>query len=912
MATKIKRSLFIGLGGTGMTALLHTKRMFIDTYGEVPPMVGFLGIDTDGDWYSRDLVSKYGRVILEPNEQLPILVLDAQPIYKVHQDRFAWLPEKNLKALTSMKLGAGMIRTNGRFAFTVNYDDVKVKLMDVLNRITSASHISNTDYELLGAADVEIHMVFSVAGGTGSGIFLNMAYAIKEVAPGCKLMGYAVLPDVFRAMSGTTMGRVKANGYAAIEDLDWFMHLTMGSEPHELLYIRGSQLASQRPFNSVVFIDNKNRNNDSYDHVDKLTEMISLALVTAAGQLSQASASVNDNLEKCIRDGEMDIEGKMAWAGGMGASEIVFRGEDLSDIYAIKAANFVIDNMLNTGQDVDAIVNSWIDSPEVKIRENNGFDNVIDFMLDKNPKFGMGTINEAQNAQAEIDGYVASSMPKDDDLTERCNELQERVRNEFHKLMVTEINKPCGVGSVEKILVRLKAQFDIMMREMRQEREQMLQREPQQVEAIKAAVNDVKEYDSRFFKRTITLEEKKQQAMSCAYDLVVTRREIKRRDMAIQFYTFMNVMINDAMAHVAAVRQKLEGVYRDNAERLSVIQNRIDSDNQLFQIDLAQNYVTQIRLNTEEVNINDLLNSIPGSERFYSIASKNNNEVAQTIYDYTKGLNGSRRWSGMTIEQIFDEMSESDFNNLVDIALRKSMPLFTYNHQGYMPTKQPTDIYFLGIPSKNCRFNKAFVKGRVKGVSEVDESIIGMKNRVIIYRQIGVVPAYAISAVPSCKIEYDNSTADSHIDALLTTRMVREEYSLMPSRAADNTLDFWVKGIIFGLIRNDGECYYYKDVDNSDAALDDFWIKLSPYRDDSYSMFRRVCKSVESQYEQHFNGLQREKGDAYLRSIIDDAKANYLVKYSQIMMPKDEIKKKGNEAVARLITDEINYVTKQL
>ena len=49
MATKIKRSLFIGLGGTGMTALLHTKRMFFDTYGEVPPMIGFLGIDTDGD-----------------------------------------------------------------------------------------------------------------------------------------------------------------------------------------------------------------------------------------------------------------------------------------------------------------------------------------------------------------------------------------------------------------------------------------------------------------------------------------------------------------------------------------------------------------------------------------------------------------------------------------------------------------------------------------------------------------------------------------------------------------------------------------------------------------------------------------------------------------------------------------------
>ena len=95
MATKIKRSLFIGLGGTGMTALLHTKRMFFDTYGEVPPMIGFLGIDTDGDWYKRELVSKFGNVKLEPNEQLPILVNDAAPIYKVNQERFTWIPEEN-------------------------------------------------------------------------------------------------------------------------------------------------------------------------------------------------------------------------------------------------------------------------------------------------------------------------------------------------------------------------------------------------------------------------------------------------------------------------------------------------------------------------------------------------------------------------------------------------------------------------------------------------------------------------------------------------------------------------------------------------------------------------------------------------------------------------------------------------
>lgn len=122
MATKIKRCLFVGLGGTGMKTLLNTKKLFMDTYGEVPPMIGFLGLDTDGGAYKKTLQSKYGEVKLNPNEQLPIYVENARPIFDVNRDHMTWLPEKNQYALTSMKLGAGQVRTNGRFAFTVNCD----------------------------------------------------------------------------------------------------------------------------------------------------------------------------------------------------------------------------------------------------------------------------------------------------------------------------------------------------------------------------------------------------------------------------------------------------------------------------------------------------------------------------------------------------------------------------------------------------------------------------------------------------------------------------------------------------------------------------------------------------------------------------------------------------------------------
>ena len=62
MATNIRRSLFIGIGGTGINAILNTKKMFLDTYGEVPPMVGFLGIDTDkGEFEKQRVMTRNGK-----------------------------------------------------------------------------------------------------------------------------------------------------------------------------------------------------------------------------------------------------------------------------------------------------------------------------------------------------------------------------------------------------------------------------------------------------------------------------------------------------------------------------------------------------------------------------------------------------------------------------------------------------------------------------------------------------------------------------------------------------------------------------------------------------------------------------------------------------------------------------------
>lgn len=45
MKVRLNRCLFIGLGGTGVNSILKTKENYQKMLAEVPPIIGFLGLD---------------------------------------------------------------------------------------------------------------------------------------------------------------------------------------------------------------------------------------------------------------------------------------------------------------------------------------------------------------------------------------------------------------------------------------------------------------------------------------------------------------------------------------------------------------------------------------------------------------------------------------------------------------------------------------------------------------------------------------------------------------------------------------------------------------------------------------------------------------------------------------------------
>ena len=912
MATKIKRCLYVGLGGTGMNALLHTKKMFVETYGEVPPMIGFLGIDTDGDAYKKELPSKYGPVSLAPNEQTPIQVEDAQAAYVTSRQHFGWVHPDNVFALTSMTKGAGQIRSNGRFALTCNFENLTNKVKDAVSRITDASIRTNPKYDADFVGDVEVHMVFSMSGGTGAGTFINMAYVIREALGKCKVTGYAVLPDVFESMSQYGMERVKPNTYGSIVDLDYFMHLS-GTEGFQFDYVTSTQDIKSRPFSAFFFIDNRNKGGDSYSNIDQLAEMISLALVTSSGELSGSVDSVTDNVEKSIMNGDGTVGNKRAWVSGMGACEILFRGQDMCEINALKNAQRIIQRMLSSCLDANMIVNNWIDSPEVNIRENGGSenDNVIDFLLPKKPKYPLEDIDDDQAAEGSVNAYIEAVRPKDEEVQNKVIELKERVLAELHRLVVNSINQECGVGLAKDVLDGLQSQVDLFLSEMNGEKVSLTEVQPRLQNAVKVTSADLKDVSGRFFKKKSTVEDLRQGVCEAGMALAINIREIKRRDGAITFFSALLQAINEEKLKLNNIENKLKAVNAAFINKISALQNNVSRNNAAsFQIDLAKQAVNTIGINDEEIQIVDFLGRLPYKEKFYEIDTKPTDEIEKALLDYTLTLPTAKKWAKTTIDDVMKKMDKDnpdELNRILRMALSKASPLLSINTRGVVGYRVAHFTY-VGVPMDSSILSDNNRLESLAGGDKINFTRLGMNDRVIIYNQIGVVPAYFIGALENYRQKYRNNSIFSHFDYILYNKMQKENFSLEPVKEdGSRDVETWVRGFVFGLIKNENGKYYVKNKKTGKALLD-YWVELATYRNDAFNAFVADIFTLRPQFKEYISNWHKDHGQDAIRQLRADVKENYREKYSQLYMDNEELLSRGNEQIADLMERELKFV----
>lgn len=931
MTHVIKRTLYVGLGGTGMQALLNTKKMFVDTYGEVPPMVGFLGIDTDRGQYDKYLLSKKsptGRVVLEAHEQLPILVDDPMDIYSYEAENLDWIPDQNVQYLTSMTLGAGQVRTNGRFALTVNYHDICNKVKSVLGTIGSAAHDDNPLWKASAGKDIEIALVFSICGGTGCGTFINMAYLLREIAPKCKITGYAMMPNTFSWLNHGN-ARIEPNAYGAIRDLDYLMSMTGAPSSHSVSFktLDNENSYNFRPFDAVFFIDNQTATGTTYpgeSGYKKLLEMISLALVTSSGALAKESASISDNVSKEIAEGRFNVDDKIAWASGMGACEIKVNHETLENVYSLKAAKYLIDLLRSSDADAEVKARAWIDS--ARIRENENNDQLIDRLMPDHVADGILEV-EPKSPQTMVDAYITSQKVDRAALDEISESLLKEAKASFETFLDKTLATD-GVNAARNVITEVNSQLNIFLKEMREEHEDFSNKAVIYKSSYEAAIDDLINYMSRIIKTRQGIQDRCDSVASDVKNYITSLKEDARRTTAISFFSQLMVYLNDWDTSLSNLHNNLSAVYKILSKQIADKENSCEENKSStsFSIDLTYKCITKIELDKEQITVSNFSKFI--ENQMLSLTKDDLDKLQARLLNYAMSLSSTQEFSAFTIDEVFREMSEEEFNNLINKAITKSSPLFRYNYKGRKPlakgVTRPNDLFFIGVPDmNNSRLNslnsnnRPFFESQLSGGGQVQFASIGLTDRVIVFRQIGVVPAYAVCDILDYERDYkDEKQIGCHcsIDKMVDAIMEQTKFKIMPekitSHREQDQLGLWIYACVFGKIKN--EKGKYKLQCSKGTYIDEQWYYLGTYRNIAFDKFREIYDDIKEELENYFSDEIARRGKDDVAVLLEDVKRNYRDGYSHMDLDDKTLKSPAYQLVFELFNRELEYVSKQL
>lgn len=900
-------TLLIGLGGTGIKSLVHTKKMFIEAYGEVPPTIAFLGIDTDmlEQRYSIDGVA------LDESEYCSLYVSkqNALAIYNIHRDRLSWIPKENSYIFRGVNMAPTKCRTAGRFAFCVNRDLIVESVNRKLFEIKSA--FSKDCYP-------EINVVSSLCGGTGAGMLIDMGYLLRQVAQKSEIHCYAVGPEVFNVVGlggfdsvfGLGVQHCSPNSFATLVDLDYLMSMTYGNEPVKLEYLReGDSIeTNDRPYDSVYFINNSN-SKLIVSHIDSLAQMIGIALFAKSGDMGGYIRSYDDgHTDICADQGLFDVENKHAWVRGIGACEIIYSGEKLAKIYAMKAAQQLITRL--TKECVlctDVIVDQWVDY--VKIREND----VVNFIADATSQIPF-YLNDKKTVRTEVETSMVFNKLNEENISAKIDELVARVRAELRILLVEYINSNGGVAIANSILGIIKTQMQLRLG-MISNKVYFMQND---LSAIKSNIESlITKIEKSWFIRKSVREELSDVMQS--YN--TSTRDIQCHNGAIAAYESILATIDECLEKVCSIESLLQSVSEGLADKIAKAKGNLANNNNFFQIDLAKEYLWHTdNINGDEIIIGDFVKTLDGELKLYGLNEFSSPEVEAMLLNYTATLSGVEAYANCSVEDILREIAYrgdngfEEFNQIIKWAIERSSPYMGIDYKGYnVPEYQPIEYTYVGVYDSNNTIlvdNDNF-RLQLRQCDGCQFVSTGIKGKIVVLQQIGYVPAYAISGIDNWQrqCEYYNSSCRFHFDANIKRRMEDEYYSIYPTPKPKpvRLCTTWVLGFIYGLIKNENGCYYMKS-ESLGCESTGFWVKLASRRDEAFDEFMTHDIHFTRDIYAHIDAENTRMGEESIRQLIADAKGNYIDGYSQLNISNQTLRMRGYERIVQLIIAECECV----
>lgn len=323
-----------------------------------------------------------------------------------------WFPENRILYEKTLEKGAGQIRACSRLAFRSVME--AGGLAGLERELDSLFPVKGDTLE----HGVRVLVVSSLAGGTGSGIFLQVAMNIRDILENrfgrdrVLIRGAFLLPDILintGKLDPTEHNQVRANAYASIKELDAITRTARGLlDPRvgvtiDLEYkpgqvdIEGRRkhaiTSKQRPYDFCFLYDYENVTGENlrgvyYSYMMQVARSIYIQLISPIGdrQFSQEDNQIRDLIRQ---------EGKNMYCGS-GVSTLIYPYEQIVNYCALKWA-------------VSGLDDSWLLLDKIYLEEMISYENDLrNGMVREKPDRGkryvenLNALEQEENAQAFI------------------------------------------------------------------------------------------------------------------------------------------------------------------------------------------------------------------------------------------------------------------------------------------------------------------------------------------------------------------------------------------------------------------------------------------------------------------------------------------------------------------------------
>ncbi len=361
------QTLLIGLGGTGSRVVnnvvkqLHRNGKEINN-GEICCAV----LDTNENDNELIVESRTGVPVIGTSKPQKIRTY-FQDYHHLNMD--SWCPQSPAFLEESMIDGASEARVKSRIAFM---DSVESGVIEELELMINEILKTNPD------SKIRIMLVSSLSGGTGSGMFIQVALWLRKFLSESEITirGIFMLPDVFVSTVDdirnnlTTRTRHYANAYAAIRELNAITKIRKsgldelgGRITLDKLFDSDKDANAGKPvFDFAFFVDDRDENGVRLDSIAEYEEAVAqLVYMQLYAPMRNNMYSEEDNTFLAFTANEEPLY------GSCGTSKAVYSSRSTKNYCALRAAQ---DSLTGGWKKIDSEIDALVE--EEKERERDG------------------------------------------------------------------------------------------------------------------------------------------------------------------------------------------------------------------------------------------------------------------------------------------------------------------------------------------------------------------------------------------------------------------------------------------------------------------------------------------------------------------------------------------------------------